>query len=873
MSRAAHTVALFLLCAAGAAAPFESARAQIDIVTERYDDARLGANLQETQLTTANVSVDSFGKVWSYTVSGSVYAQPLYVRNVSIAGGTHNVLYVVTMNDMVYAFDADSSTDAPLITPFDAAAAVGGTPVPILDILGFNDNIIGNVGIESTPVIDLSTSTMYFVARTEESGGGCGGANPTFCQRLHAIDMATFAERPGSGVILGGSVPCAGSGTSCNGGTLTFDPKIEDQRSSLALSNGRIFIAWSSHSDQLPYHGWVMAYDATALAQTMIWSSAPDGTPFNGAGIWMGGRAPAVDADNNVYYTTGNGTWDGVTNFGESFVKFGSTPDSPLLDWFTPDVVDGLNGADLDLAGSGPILIPGTNLIISGGKSGVLYMTRTDDLGHRSTNDMNIVQEFDNSNPQGSNDQIKGGPIYWNRDNSGVGPWMYVWSDGCNSLNAYHFNGSTFDTPPVSQSTVLSPCGSSGGVLALSANGSTPGSGIVWASIPVSGDANSGIHPGMLRAFDADNLNTELWNSNQDQSGRDSAGNWPKFSPPTVVNGRVYLGSFPGDGVSNTHVNVYGLLVPPPPGDFTISATPPNPGVNPGSSVQFSISTAPINNFADPIHLDVSGLPLGASASFDTNDVAPPAQTTMTISTDALTPLGEFALTITGTSGSLAHSVDNGMFVTDAAPGAGTISIDFVGGAAELAAIDLAGVSAKPNWNEATDVSGSQLALLDESAVDTGATLDWTADGIDTLGIGSATPDFAMMDGFLDASGNSTSITVTNLPADPNGYLVYVYADGNNGGSDSTGTYVLDGNDGLSSTITIIDAANATFDGTFVLANDSPGNYAVFSTSGTGFTLTTLGSSGAVHTPLNAIQIVHGNPVDNDLIFTDGFDG
>ncbi len=340
MSRAAQVVALLLFCAAAAAAPFESARAQIDILTERYDDARLGANLQETQLTTANVNVSSFGKIWSYTVSGSVYAQPLYVRNVSIAGGTHNVLYVVTMNDRLYAFDADSSNDAPLIS-FDVTSEDPGSfPPCILDILGYNDNIIGNVGIESTPVIDLSTNTIYIVARLEHSdSGACGGANQTFTQSLHALDMTTFAERPNSPVVLAGSVACnpGAGGSACNGGTLTFDPKIQDQRSSLALSNGRIFMAWSSHSDQLPYHGWVMAYDATTLQQTMIWSSAPDGTPFNGAGVWMGGRAPTIDADGNVYYTTGNGTWDGVTNFGESFVKFGPTPDAPMLDWFTPD--------------------------------------------------------------------------------------------------------------------------------------------------------------------------------------------------------------------------------------------------------------------------------------------------------------------------------------------------------------------------------------------------------------------------------------------------------------------------------------------------------------------------------------------------------
>lgn len=865
MSRTSRA-ALFLLCAAGASAPFDSARAQIDIVTERYDGSRLGANLQETQLDTSNVNVSSFGKLWSYTVSGSVYAQPLYVRNVSIAGGTHNVLYVVTMNDIVYAFDADSSTDAPLVS-FDVTseAPAGSFPPCIADILGFNDNIIGNVGIESTPVIDLSTNTIYVVARLEHSdSGACGGTNRTFTQSLHALDMTTFAERSGSPVVIGGSVPCAGSGTSCNAGTLTFDPKIEDQRSSLALSNGRVFIAWSSHSDQLPYHGWVMAYDATTLTQTMIWSSAPDGTPFNGAGVWMGGRAPAVDADNNVYYTTGNGTWDGVTNFGESFVKFGPTPDAPMIDWFTPDSYQMLNDEDLDLAGSGPILIPGTSLIISGGKGGEFYLVNTTDMGHEVGGDPQIPQEFDNSNPPGSSDQIKGGPIYWNRDNSGVGPWMYVWSDGCNHFNAYHFNGTDFDLPPISQSTVLSPCGSAGGVLTLSANGSTPGSGIVWVSMAIE-DANSNVHPGRLRAFDADDLQTELWNSNQNQA-RDDAGNWPKFSPPTVVNGRVYLGSFPSDGVSDTAVNVYGLLVPPPPGDFTISATPPNPGVNPGDSVQYSISTAPVNNFAQPIHLDASGLPPGASASFDTNDVAPPAQATMTISTTAPTPLGEYSLTITGTSGSLAHSVDVGMYVTNAVPGAGTISIDFVGSSTTaLAAIDLAGVTAKPNWNDAADASGSQLDLLDESGADTGATLDWTADAVDALGIGSATPDFVMMDGFLDASSAATSITVSNLPAVSGGYFVYVYADGNNGGSDRSGTYELDGNDGVSSTMTIVDSANATFDGNFVQAFNGPGNYAVFVTGGTGFTLTATADS--THAPLNGVQIVRG-----DRIFANGFD-
>jgi hypothetical protein len=865
MFSATRSSARLLVCLLTAMAPFGAALAQLDITTERYDDARLGANLLETQLDTSSVNVNGFGKLWSYTVSGSVYAQALYVRNVAIPGqGTHNVLYVVTMNDIVYAFDADSATDVPLLS-FDITSEVpGSTPVPILDILPFNDNIIGNVGIESTPHIDLATNTMYLVARTEEADGNCGTPNPTFCQRLHALDITTFEEKPGSPVVLGGSVACnpTGGGGACNGGTLTFDPQIEDQRASIAYANGRVFIAWSGHSDQFQYHGWVMVYDATTLQQTMIWSSAPDGPPFDGGGIWMAGRAPAVDAAANVYYITGNGTWDGLTNFGESFVKFGATPDTPLLDWFTPSVYDQLNNADLDLSGSGPILLPGTDLIIGGGKSGVFYMTHASNLGHESAGDTNIVQMWDNSRVPGENDQIKGGPVYWNRD-SGLGPWMYVWSDGCNHFNAYHFNGATFDLPPVSQSTILSPCGSSGGVLTLSANGSAPGSGIVWASMPTNTDGNSGVHPGTLRAFDADNLNTELWNSDQNQA-RDGAGHWPKFSAPTVVNGHVYLASFPQDGVSDAVVNVYGLLDVPP--NFTMTAGPGNPGVVPGSSATYTIDLAGQNGFTDTVHLDVVGLPPNATASFAANDLTPPAETTLTVQTDAGISLGQYSFSITATSGSLEHDFPEGLYVTNAPAGLGTISVDFVGSGALLRPIDSAGVVVKPNWNFASGTSGTANELFDESGADTGATLDWVTDGDDALGIGASTPDLSMMNEFFDASANSTRITVANLPFYPGGYFVYVYADGNNGANDRSSVYEIEGSDGVSSSTTITDAANATFDGTFVQALSGPGNYAVLAAGGTGFTLTVTAGPGG-DAPLNGIQIVRG-----DRIFASGFD-
>ena len=839
------------------------AGAQIDIVTERYDPARLGANLQETQLDTSNVNVAMFGKLWSYTVSGSVYAQPLYVRDVAIPGqGTHDVLYVVTMNDVVYAFDADSPVDAPLLS-FDLTTEVpGSTPASIIDILGFLDNIVGNVGIESTPQIDLATNTMYLVARTRETGGGCGGPpeSQTFCQRLHALDITTLQERPGSPVLLGGSVP--GNGNGSVDGVLTFDPKIEDQRASLALSNGRVFIAWSSHSDQMPYHGWVMAYDAATLQQTMIWTSTPDGGPFNGGGIWMAGRAPAVDADGSVYYITGNGNWDGVTNFGESFVKFGPTPDTPLLDWFTPSDYGSLNNADLDLGGSGPILIPGTDLILGGGKGGTFYLTHTSDMGHEANPDDIAQPPFGN----GNGGQIKGGPIYWNRD-GGVGPWMYVWSDNRNSMNAYHFDGTMFDTTPVSQSTVLSRSGSAGGVLTLSANGSLPGSGIVWSSMAFSGsDPNSLVHPGILRAFDADDLGHELWNSEQD-SARDSMGNWPKFSPPIVVNGRVYMASFPIDGIADTSVSVYGLLAVP---DFSIEATPPNPGVEPGSVAVYTVTTGSLDAFQDPVHLDVDGLPAGASALFAANDFAAPGSTTLTVQTASDTPLGQATLTITGTSGALTHAMDVGLFVTGAAPGAGIIGVDFVGSGTAMAAVESAGVGARPNWNEAAGATGSSLALSDETGTPTGATMTWSSASVWNLGIPDDPGDLRMMRGYLDGGDAPSSVTISGLAPDPAGYYVYVYADGDNGGAVRSGTYSVADDAGGTHSVAITDAEGVDFDGSYVRADDGAGNYAVFFVAGDGFTLTATpgpASDGTPRAPLNGLQIVHG-----DRLFADGFD-
>jgi hypothetical protein len=625
-------------------------RAQTNLVTERYDNARTGANLNETQLNTSNVNVSTFGKLWSYTVSGSVQAQPLYVPGVNIPGkGTHNVLYVVTMNDVVYAFDADSSSNTPLWSLDITTEVTGATPVPITDIVGPNLNIVGNVGIESTPQIDLSTNTMYLVARTKEPGTPCGTVNGNYCQRLHALDITTGAEKFSGPVVIEGSV--TGTGNASVGGVLTFDPKIHNQRSSLALANGLIFISWGSHEDENPYHGWIMSYSASTLQRNGIFCSSPDGFM---SGIWMAGRAPAVDASGNVYYMVGNGDWNGVRNFGESMLKFSATSGMPLLDWFTPDSWSSLNAGDVDYGSSGPILIPGTDLVVGAGKSSIFYLMHTGSLGHEQTGNGQIVQSLPNNGGQ-----VKGGPVYWNRS-GGVGPWMYVWSNGGDVIKAYHFNGTTFDTAIISEGIIHSPSGDSGGVLTLSANGSTAGTGIVWSSMPLSANGDHGVHPGILRAVNADDLTKEIWNSTLNDA-RDDMGNWAKYSAPTVMNGRVYMASFPSDGVSPAALNVYGLLPATP--DFFLTMSPSSQTVAAGNSTTYTVSATALNGFSGTIALSAAGLPSGASSSFAPASVLAGASSTLTVSTSSSTPAATSTITVTGSNGGLAHSSSSSLVV------------------------------------------------------------------------------------------------------------------------------------------------------------------------------------------------------------------
>jgi hypothetical protein len=939
--RAFSALLLFFLLGPGIASTW----AQINITTERYDNSRTGANLNETVLTASKVNSTQFGKLYSYVVDGSVQAQPLYISNLTIPSrGSHNVLFVVTMNDIVYAFDADSNaTNGGILWKVDFRnTSAGVTPIPIADIVNNNtQNIVGNVGIESTPVIDLNSNTMYLVARTKE----VNGAITNYVARLHALDITTGAEKFGGPVTIQGSVPGNGQGSSS--GTLTFDPLIQNQRSSLALANGLVVFSWASHEDLWAWHGWVFAYNATTLQQSSIFCSTPNGV--NG-GVWMAGRAPVVDSSGNLYYASGNGDWDGVSNFGDSVMKIGTAGGTlSLLDYFTPDDYATLQANDQDLGSSGPLLIPGTNLLVHGGKESILYVMNTGQLGHERSGNNQIVQHFTTTGSE-----IHGGPVFWNRT-TGSGPTLYIWPQNI-VLQAYQFSGTSFNTTPISQGTIVAPLGGSAGVLTLSANGSTVGSGIVWSSMPINEDADWGVHPGVLRAFDANNLSTELWDS-QINAPRDAMGNWPKYSPPTVANGRVYMAAFPSDGVSNGAVSVYGLL-----GDFSISASPSSNTVVPGGSVNYTVSTTAFSGFSGSIALSASGLPTGATASFSPATVTGTGNSTLTVTTSGSTPVGTSTLTITGTSGSLTHTTTvslvvntqppppdftisaspstqtvivgnattytasigalNGfggvvtlsasglptgatasfspatvtgtgsstMTVTTAgntpigtstltlkgvsgsvthtttvaltvtAAGTGVISIDFVGQGTAMGSTEVAGVVAKPNWNDAIGLANTTgQALLDESGTATGAMLTWNTNGIWSLPITDAPGNVRMMAGYLDTIGATTTVTVSGLPAHSAGYDVYVYADGDNETAAKTAAYQISGTGITTTSVNLTDAANTNFSGTFTQANNSNGNYVKFTITANGFTITaTPGATTNAYprAPVNGIQIV-----------------
>jgi hypothetical protein len=494
------------------------ALAQTNVTTAQNDNARTTANLNETILNTSNVTVNQFGRLFSRSLDGSLYAQPLYVANVAIPGnGTHNVVYLATLHNTVVAFDADDPSQAASFWQVNL-----GPSRPCCS----GSFITPEIGIVGTPVIDPASSTLYVVAATLENG--------SYFHRLHALDITSGQEKFGGPVTIQASVP--GTGPDNLGGVVTFKSQYHLQRPALLLANGTVYVGFCSIGDGGVWHGWLMGYNALNIQQQVfVYNAVPNG---NGGGIWQSGRGLVSDASGYLYLMTGNGDWDGQSNFGDSMVKLSTA--ATTVDWFTPGNQAALALSDSDVGSGGPILIPNTKLLVGGGKEGVLYVVDSSNMGHLQTGNGQIVQSFKVSSGEIHHD------AYW--DNSGA-PLLYLWPSN-DVLKAFRFGNGTFNTTPVAQGTLN--VNRPGGVLAVSASGSTPGSGIVWATTPSSSAANA-VVVGTLRAFDASNVSHELWNSDQN-AARDSLGNFAKFTSPTIANGKVYVPTF------SNQLAVYGVV-------------------------------------------------------------------------------------------------------------------------------------------------------------------------------------------------------------------------------------------------------------------------------------------------------------------------
>ena len=519
-----------------------------NVLTWRYDNTHQGQNTQETVLTTTNVNTNTFGKLFSQTVDGQVYAQPLYVANLTINGATHNVIFIADEHDSVYAFDADSNggtNSAPLwqasMISTAHGAAAGATTVPYTDVQSGTGDIHPEIGITATPVIDLTTNTLFVLAKSKENGN--------YYQRLHALNILTGNEQSGSPVALSASVPGTGSGSS--GGTLAFSTLWQNNRSALDLFNGNIYIGFGSHGDDGPWHGWVLVYNETTLAQTAAYCTSPNGY---GDGIWGAGAGFPIDtvsANGRAFLATGNGDMTSYppltssVDYGESILRFDlSNRGFAISDAFTDYNQAAMTAGDDDQGSGGVLLLPnqpGTypHLLVQVGKEGRILVINRDSLGgyagSNAGSNTNAVQDI--TGALGAYSGLWSTPAYWNGN-------VYMWAEN-DALKMFPITNGVLARTPSTQSSASSTF--PGATPVVSSNGTQ--NGIVWALMT---DAFTSNGPAVLYAFNANNVAQELYDSNQN-SNRDNPGQAVKFTVPVITNGKVYVGA-------GGQIDVYGLL-------------------------------------------------------------------------------------------------------------------------------------------------------------------------------------------------------------------------------------------------------------------------------------------------------------------------
>jgi hypothetical protein len=567
------TAGVYTLTAQSITNPTQSASSTVGVTdlagvyTYHNDLARDGANTQEYALTPANVNAASFGKLFSCKVDGAIYTQPLWVANLMLNGAAHNVVFVATQHDSLFAFDADTSPCSKLWSVSLIDAAHGGTgnekPVPSGGtgaLVGKGDgDLTPEVGITGTPVVDPARAVLYVVSKSMSSDAA------TFYQRLHVIDLTTGAEKPGSPVTVTATYPGSGDG----GVSVVFNPRTENQRAALALVNGIVYVAWGSHEDQGPFYGWLLGYryDGSSLVRTYTLNAAPDGGE---AGIWMSGAGPAADSSGDLYVLTGNGAFSAGNSappnrdYGDSFLQLSGALN--VLQYFTPtdQLADQVNNNDFGAGGATVLAeLPAGSLIrhlaVGGGKDGNLYVLNLDALD--GLGDQHAWQEISVGVEGDINADTPGlifcAPALWNNR-------VYLGA-ALEPLSAYQFNTSTAKLSLLGMAkTPTGGYGYPGTTPSVSASGTS--NGIVWAldngqyCTPPSTQCG----PAVLHAYDAGNVGTELWNSSQ--SSADAAGYAVKFDVPTIANGKVYVatrGNNTGGAMGSTSVSgeldVYGL--------------------------------------------------------------------------------------------------------------------------------------------------------------------------------------------------------------------------------------------------------------------------------------------------------------------------
>ena len=498
-----------------------------DVTTYHNDNFRTGLNFTETALTTANVNSGTFGLLRNLSVDGLVDAEPLYLSQLVLPGGTHNVVYFTTEHDSVYAFDSNTGTQLWKVSLLGFAETTS-------DNHGCNQ-VTPEIGITSTPVIDLSAGpngTIFVVAMPEDKNGN-------YYQRLHALDVTTGSEQTGSPTTITATFPSSS-------GQVTFAPGQYKERAALLLLNGVIYTTWASHCDFTPYTGWVIGYSESNLKQVSVLNVTPNGGTNADGGIWMSGRGPAADSSGNIYILDGNGAFDTTLNangfpnqgdYGNAFLKLSTSPSLAVFDYFEMYNQNTENGGDVDLGSGGVMLLPDQtdnlnnvwHLAVGAGKDQNLYVVNRDTLGKYNSTKNNIYQQLNGV----FGGRVLSVPAYFNNT-------VYYGSSG-NPLAAFTITNARLSAAPTSTTTATF---ASPGVLpSISANGNL--NGIVWVVENTS--------TAVLHAFLASNLATEIYNSNQAANGRDHFGAGNKFITPMIADGKVFV-------ATSNSVAVFGLL-------------------------------------------------------------------------------------------------------------------------------------------------------------------------------------------------------------------------------------------------------------------------------------------------------------------------